>query len=207
MKTILFVEDEVDHIVLLQTRLEAAGYEFLSATDGEEGLKIALDKKPDLILLDIVMPKMNGYEVLEQVKSDPALRHIPVIVISAVDNLDSVIKCIEMGAEDYLFKPFNNIIGDITIPNPIIPIDIRIEPIVYIIQDGIVISSKLVLRGFSICFDSSFSFFISLIIFSYSCFTLFTSATLSIFELCRAVFAAIATLPKRQKPIDRLLKA
>jgi CheY-like chemotaxis protein len=57
-----------------------------------------------------MMPRMNGYEVLERIKADPALRHIPVIMISAVDELDSVVKCIELGADDYLFKPFNPIL-------------------------------------------------------------------------------------------------
>ena len=61
----------------------------------------------DLVLLDIMMPNMNGYEVLEQMKADDKLRHIPVIMISAVDEIDSVVRCIELGAEDYLSKPFN----------------------------------------------------------------------------------------------------
>ena len=60
-----------------------------------------------MILLDILMPEMDGYEVLAQVKGDSALRHIPVIMISAVDEMDSVVRCIEMGATDYLPKPFN----------------------------------------------------------------------------------------------------
>jgi sigma-B regulation protein RsbU (phosphoserine phosphatase) len=61
----------------------------------------------DLVLLDIMMPEMNGYEVLEHLKADRELRDVPVIVISALDEMDSVIKCIELGAEDYLAKPFN----------------------------------------------------------------------------------------------------
>ncbi|HEX2621149.1 MAG TPA: response regulator, partial [Phototrophicaceae bacterium] len=63
-----------------------------------------------LVLLDIMMPKMNGYEVLETVKADDILKNVPIIMISAVDDLDSVVKCIEMGAEDYLFKPFNPVL-------------------------------------------------------------------------------------------------
>jgi len=72
MKRILFIEDEVDHITLLKTRIEASGYEFLSATAGEEGFKIACDVKPDLILLDIIMPKMNGYEACYGLKHNDA---------------------------------------------------------------------------------------------------------------------------------------
>jgi class 3 adenylate cyclase len=67
-----------------------------------------LQERPiDLVLLDIMMPEMNGYEVLERLKADPDLRHIPIIMISAVDEIESVIRCIELGAEDYLSKPFN----------------------------------------------------------------------------------------------------
>jgi response regulator RpfG family c-di-GMP phosphodiesterase len=62
------------------------------------------------VLLDIMMPKMNGYQVLEHLKNDPNLRHIPVIVISAVDDINSVVECIELGAEDYLPKPFNAVL-------------------------------------------------------------------------------------------------
>jgi class 3 adenylate cyclase len=64
----------------------------------------------DLVLLDIMMPEMNGYQVLERLKSDAALRHIPVIMISALEEIDSVVRCIEMGAEDYLPKPFNPVL-------------------------------------------------------------------------------------------------
>ena len=79
------------------------------AGDGRAAIEqIRLDA-PDLILLDILMPVMDGYEVLEQLKSDEALRNIPVIVISAVDQLESAIRCIELGAEDYLTKPFNTV--------------------------------------------------------------------------------------------------
>ena len=64
----------------------------------------------DLVLLDILMPDINGYQVLEQMKSDPELRHIPVIMISALDEIDSVVRCIEIGAEDYLSKPFDPVL-------------------------------------------------------------------------------------------------
>src|SRR3569832_2408186 len=64
----------------------------------------------DLVLLDIMMPKMNGYQVLEHLKADPILRHIPVIVFSALDDINSVVECIELGAEDYLTKPFKAVL-------------------------------------------------------------------------------------------------
>lgn len=105
---ILVVDDNEDNRYTLIRRLKRDGYENVAeAADGQAGLDL-LDTKPfDLVLLDIMMPGMSGYEVLEQIKSDPDLRSIPVIMISALDEMDSVVKCIELGAEDYLNKPFN----------------------------------------------------------------------------------------------------
>ncbi len=89
-------------------RLELAGYENLAtANDGREALEMLRDQPYDLVLLDIMMPDLDGYQVLEQMKSDTELRDIPVIMISAVDDIDSVIRCVELGAADYLTKPFN----------------------------------------------------------------------------------------------------
>jgi adenylate cyclase len=78
-----------------------------TATNGREALELLQANPIDLVLLDIMMPDMNGYEVLERLKADPQLRHIPVIMISAIDEVESVIRCVELGAEDYLSKPFN----------------------------------------------------------------------------------------------------
>ena len=75
--------------------------------DGRQALELLNSKPFDLVLLDIMMPNVNGYEVLAQMKASSSLRHIPVIMISAIDEIDSVIRCIELGAEDYLPKPFN----------------------------------------------------------------------------------------------------
>src|SRR5204863_9247473 len=72
-----------------------------------EALELLRSKKFDLMLLDIMMPEMNGYEVLEHLKADAELRHLPVIMISAVGEVESVVRCIELGAEDYLPKPFD----------------------------------------------------------------------------------------------------
>lgn len=83
------------------------GYEPLLAKDGKSALLQIENENPDLVLLDILMPEMNGYEVLEHIKSNPDLCHIPVIMISAVDERESVVSCIKKGAEDYLIKPFN----------------------------------------------------------------------------------------------------
>jgi DNA-binding response OmpR family regulator len=80
------------------------------AEDGEKALEMIQTHHIDLVLLDIMMPKLSGYEVLEEIKKNPAMKDLPVIMISAVDDLDSVVKCIELGAEDYLFKPFNPVL-------------------------------------------------------------------------------------------------
>ncbi len=107
---VLVVDDNEMNRDMLSRRLERQGYQVLVAENGVRALEMMTEHNFDLVLLDIMMPKMNGYEVLERVKGDENLRHIPVIMISAVDDLDSVVKCIELGAEDYLFKPFNPVL-------------------------------------------------------------------------------------------------
>jgi serine phosphatase RsbU (regulator of sigma subunit) len=105
---ILVVDDTPNNVLLLEDMLSARGYQVATAADGIEALASVAADAPDLVLLDIMMPRMDGYEVLEKLQADPAYRHIPVIMISAVDELDSVIRCIALGAEDYLPKPFNS---------------------------------------------------------------------------------------------------
>jgi DNA-binding response OmpR family regulator len=109
-ETILVVDDNEMNRDMLSRRLQRQGYTTDVAENGERALEMIQQSRYDLVLLDVMMPKINGYEVLEQVKQDEALRHIPIIMISAVDDLDSVVKCIELGAEDYLFKPFNPVL-------------------------------------------------------------------------------------------------
>jgi adenylate cyclase len=105
---LLVVDDIEDNRYTLTRRLSREGYTNLTtAANGREALELLQEKPIDLVLLDIMMPEMNGYEVLERLKADPDLRHIPIIMISAVDEIESVIRCIELGAEDYLSKPFN----------------------------------------------------------------------------------------------------
>jgi class 3 adenylate cyclase len=104
--TILAVDDTPNNLSLL-TELLRDAYRIRIATNGARALELATASPPDLILLDVMMPGLNGYEVLERIRADSRLRHIPVIMISAVDEIDSVIRCIELGAEDYLPKPFN----------------------------------------------------------------------------------------------------
>ena len=104
---LLVVDDNEDNRYMLSQQLNIQGYDNITiATNGHEALNILRSKSFDLVLLDIMMPDLNGYEVLERMRSSPELRNIPVIMISAIGELDSVVRCIELGAEDYLPKPF-----------------------------------------------------------------------------------------------------
>jgi class 3 adenylate cyclase len=105
---LLVVDDDENNRYTLTQRLRRQGYpDVITAENGREALDLLRSRAFDLVLLDIMMPELNGYQVLEALKTDERLRHVPVIMISAVDELDSVVKCIELGAEDYLPKPFN----------------------------------------------------------------------------------------------------
>jgi class 3 adenylate cyclase len=105
---ILVVDDLEDNRLALRMRLELAGYTNVSeAANGREALLRLREQTFDLVLLDIMMPEMTGYQVLEVMKADTELRNTAVIMISAMDQIDSVVRCIELGASDYLTKPFN----------------------------------------------------------------------------------------------------
>jgi sigma-B regulation protein RsbU (phosphoserine phosphatase) len=104
---ILVVDDTEANRDMLARRLRRDGHDVEMADSGAAALASARARPFDVVLLDIMMPEMNGYEVLEALKRDDALRHIPVIMISAVDEMESVVRCIELGAEDHLPKPFN----------------------------------------------------------------------------------------------------
>lgn len=105
---ILLVDDDENNRYTLSRRLQRENYTNLTeAVNGRAALELLREKPFDLVLLDVMMPEMDGYEVLAQLKSDMVLRDIPVIMISALDAIESVVRCIELGAEDYLPKPFN----------------------------------------------------------------------------------------------------
>ncbi len=107
---VLVVDDNEMNRDMLSRRLQRQGCEVMVAENGIIALEMVKHHTFELMLLDIMMPQMSGYEVLETLKADEATRALPVIIISAVDDMDSVVKCIEMGAEDYLFKPFNPVL-------------------------------------------------------------------------------------------------
>ena len=108
--SILVVDDNRMNRLMLARGLEQQGHRVSFAENGRQALEMMQNQALDLVLLDIEMPEMNGYEVLEQLNANPRWRDIPVIMISAVDEIDSVVKCIEMGAADYLNKPFNPVL-------------------------------------------------------------------------------------------------
>lgn len=107
---VLVVDDSETNRDILARRLTREGYEVETAADGTLALEAVGLRRFDLVLLDIMMPGLNGYQVLERLKTTPELRDIPVIMISALDEIDGIVRCIEMGAEDYLPKPFNPVI-------------------------------------------------------------------------------------------------
>jgi phosphoserine phosphatase RsbU/P len=104
---ILVVDDNESNRDLLFRRLQRQGHTVLQAEDGARALALIEEKALDLVLLDLMMPGISGYDVLTRLKRDPRHREIPVIVISALSELDSIVRCIEAGADDYLAKPFN----------------------------------------------------------------------------------------------------
>jgi len=104
---ILVVDDNEMNRDVLSRRLERQNYGVAMAENGRQAMDAVRAEAFDLVLLDIMMPEVDGYAVLQQMKADETLRHIPVIMISAMDELESVVRCIELGADDYLPKPFN----------------------------------------------------------------------------------------------------
>jgi len=108
--SILVVDDDRVNRTLLARTLEALGHRVLTAANGSKALELLQVEEPDIVLLDIVMPVIDGVTVLARMKGDPALRAVPVIMISALEDFDSVVRCIELGAEDYLQKPFDPVL-------------------------------------------------------------------------------------------------
>ena len=108
--SILVVDDNASNRDVLARRLTREGHAVVTAANGAAALELVERQDFDIILLDLIMPEMSGFEVLRRLKADERTSHIPVIVISALDEIDSVVRCIEAGAEDYLTKPFNPIL-------------------------------------------------------------------------------------------------
>ena len=105
METILIVEDDPAMLRGLRDNFEFKGYNVLTAADGEEGLNTALDKKPDLILLDIMLPKINGYEICRLIRQENL--HMPIIMLTAKGEESDIVLGLNLGADDYVTKPFS----------------------------------------------------------------------------------------------------
>ncbi|OQX60674.1 hypothetical protein B5M50_00360 [candidate division KSB1 bacterium 4484_219] len=104
---ILVVDDIAINLELQKAYLTAAGYEVIEAKSGQEALQKVRDEKPDLILLDVMMPKMSGYEVCKILKNDPETQFIPIIMVTALTSVEDKIRGIEAGADDFISRPFN----------------------------------------------------------------------------------------------------
>jgi signal transduction histidine kinase len=110
LSNLLVVDDNAANRDIVKRNLERQGYHVTTASDGTEGLKLIAGGGFDLVLLDVIMPGLDGLEVLRRMKADTAMREIPVVMMSALDETSSVIRCIKMGAEDYLMKPFDPVL-------------------------------------------------------------------------------------------------
>ena len=106
-ETILIIEDEEDVADLVRYHLKKAKYKVISATDGAEGLDLATTEGPDAIILDVMLPKLNGFEVAKRLRAEERTRSIPLLILSAKGEAESRIKGLELGADDYLSKPFS----------------------------------------------------------------------------------------------------
>ncbi|MFA7227520.1 MAG: response regulator [Melioribacteraceae bacterium] len=109
MKKILIIDDYPDNVFLLQDRLEREGFEIITAYHGETGIQKAIAEKPDLILLDIMMPDISGYDVCKTLTAHPETKLIPIILLTALTEADSIREGLLAGAFDYIKKPFNKI--------------------------------------------------------------------------------------------------
>lgn len=107
-KRLLVIDDEPDFLRLVTQRLTSWGYEVLTATSGEEGWRIAKEQRPDLLLLDILMPRLKGRDLCELLKAHPQTKDIPVMLLTALGLPDHIKAGLDAGAEDYIVKPFDS---------------------------------------------------------------------------------------------------
>jgi DNA-binding response OmpR family regulator len=105
--TILVADDEEDLRELVAYRLTRSGYDVVAAEDGQEALQLARERRPDLMVLDVMMPRLDGYELTRRVRAEEALRSVPVILLTARSQESDVGRGFEVGADDYLKKPFS----------------------------------------------------------------------------------------------------
>lgn len=107
--SILVVDDHEQNLELLSAYLDDLGAEIRQARDGVEAVQAVAERKPDLILLDVMMPRMSGFQVCGKLKSDPATKDIPIVVVTALNEVADVERAVELGADDFLTKPVNRL--------------------------------------------------------------------------------------------------
>ncbi|MFG0283138.1 MAG: two-component system response regulator [Phycisphaerales bacterium JB039] len=107
--SVLLVDDNIQNLELLQAYLEDLGCEIRVATDGQAAIDSALADPPDIILLDIMMPRVSGFQACQRIKGDPATRNIPIIMITALNEVGDVERAVDCGADDFLTKPVHKI--------------------------------------------------------------------------------------------------
>lgn len=103
---VLICDDDPLMLELMRYRLEARGYEVVKAADGQEALAAVMAERPNLVVLDAMMPKAGGFEVLSRIKGDPALAETPVVMLTALKGEKDIVSALQKGADDYLVKPF-----------------------------------------------------------------------------------------------------
>jgi DNA-binding response OmpR family regulator len=106
-KKILVIDDEEDYINLVRTVLEPLGYSILSTSNGLEGINRIKSEIPDLVILDVNMPEVNGYQITEQIRRTQEIKHIPIILLTVRRKEDDKVKGLDLGADDYITKPFH----------------------------------------------------------------------------------------------------
>jgi CheY-like chemotaxis protein len=144
---ILVVDDGAENRDVLRRRLERSGHVVETAEHGRRALDVLAARPFDLVLLDVMMPELDGFTVLETIKGDPALRDIPVIMISALDEMPSIVRCIERGAEDYLHKPFDPVLLRARINASLEKKRLRDQEVEYLREVGRVIEAATAVEG------------------------------------------------------------
>jgi two-component system, OmpR family, alkaline phosphatase synthesis response regulator PhoP len=107
MQRVLIADDNTSNAELLEAHLDGGGFDTRIAANGEEALKLAAEWKPELVLLDVMMPKLSGFEVCKRLRADPATKAVPVLMVTALDQPTDIERGIDVGANDFLTKPIN----------------------------------------------------------------------------------------------------
>ncbi len=144
---ILIVDDGAENRDVLRRRLEREGHAVEAAEHGRRALELVAQRSFDLVLLDVLMPELDGYAVLDALKGSPATRDIPVIMISALDELEGIVRCIERGAEDYLHKPFDPVLLRARINASLEKKRMRDQEVEYLREVGRVIEAAAAVEG------------------------------------------------------------